>query len=296
VQVADLALQLPSPWSEERSSWAIILALTRALAQAKAERDVTTSRALLAPEGALAGLLRGQACPQEIEIALEGALLDLRRQSRRVSVIKTFLEAAGHPQYGSFLEQPKVEKAALIPPELNPSITLMTHQTYEEKVLRRDQLQHELATVIPEMIAKARALGDLSENADYHAARERQGLAAAEVRALEAIIERTRLIEKLEMDEDVAGAGREVRLRELPDGRERVVWILGLDDGYHGEEVINYRAGLGQALLGHRVGEEIEVEVNGERKAYRLLTVHRRMPDVLAELDRYRAQRGQFTD
>jgi transcription elongation factor GreA len=210
-------------------------------------------------------------------------------------VVRDFLAAVEHGEFVALLQAPEEQQVQRIAPELDSSILLMTHQTYEEKVLRRDQLQHELATVIPELIAKARALGDLSENADYHAARERQGLAAAEVRALESVIECTRLIEKLDIDEEVASAGTEVRLQD-PSGHERVFWILGQDDGYHGPEVINYRAELGQALIGHRVGDEVTVELDGERVTCRLVAIRRRMPDVLAELERYRAHRGQFTD
>jgi len=295
-QVAELMLELPDPWSPERSPWAVFLALARALGQAKAQRDVTAIGALLTAGSTLSGLLRGLEPPPEVAMALEGALLDLRRQVKRAATVKSFLHATGHDELAAYLEQPKVEKPVHLAPELDESIFLMTHQTYEEKVLRRDLLQHELATVIPELIAKARALGDLSENADYHAARERQGLAAAEVRALEAVIERSRLIEKQDMDEDMASAGTEVGLKDLATGHERIVWILGLDDGYHGEEVINYRAGLGQALIGHRVGDEVTVEVDGQEVTYRLMTVQRRMPDVLAELDRFRAHRGGFND
>jgi transcription elongation factor GreA len=153
----------------------------------------------------------------------------------------------------------------------------MTRQTHQQKVSRLEQLQRELATDIPRMIAAARELGDLSENADYHAARERQGLAAAEVRALEALLERARLIEDLDITAEDVSVGTEVELRQ-PDGERRRVWILGQDDNYHGDNVINYRAGLGQSLVGHQIGDTVEVRGETGMETFEILSIVPRLP------------------
>ncbi len=293
VEVIRLLLETGAVAQPEREPWALALAVLRALSSATARRDIEALLQLLAAQGGLVALVRGRPCPPALEHQIEESLVRLRAHPRRVRGAADFLEAAGHTALLLHLKepQPSGDREQLLP-ERNPQIILMTRATYESKVARRDQLRRELVTEIPRLIAAARALGDLSENADYHAARERQGLAAAEARALDTVLHRARVIEDLPVAGDRAAPGTEVTLCDLTTGEERTVWILGHDDAYHGPEVINYRAPLGQALVGRRPGEEVTVELGGDTLTYRIVAVRKRLPSAPTSGAKRRARRS----
>ena len=294
VEIIRLALDERGRWEAARDPWVVFLAALDALSQAKAERDLTALAGMLRPDGEMAELLRDRPCPESREHNLESSLLTLAHYHRRAGVVRKFL-AAGHEQYVPHLEppQPASDSHRLIP-ERNPKVIIMTRETYEGKVERREQLRRELATEIPRLIAAARELGDLSENADYHAARERQGLAAAEARALDATIDHARILEDLPILGDRVTAGTEVVLCESSSGAERTVWLLGQDDNYHGPDVINYRAAIGQALLEHKPGDQVTVASEEVSVIYEVISVRKRLPEVSKAAATGR--RGMFSD
>jgi len=283
VEVVRLALETSSVGEDNRPPWQLFLALARVLPGATTRRDFSAATELFARSGRLAELLSGRACPPELELQVQGALAALPHDSPTLELIQAFLAAAEHQGYVRYLQEGPPAPTPSLSPERDPQVVLMTGETYRGKQARRAQLRRELAGEIPRQIAAARELGDLSENADYHAARERQGLAAAEVRSLQALLDRAQIIEDLELSEDRVSVGMEVRLWQMPDGPARTVWVLGQDDSYHGPEVINYRAGLGQALLGHRPGERIEIPTADDTVTYEIVAVKRRLPEPNAE-------------
>ncbi len=295
VEIIRLALDQRARWEATRDPWVVMLAALDTLAQAKTTRDITAVANMLRPEGTLAGLLRTRPCPSDRKHNLESSLLTLAHYHRRAGVVRDCLAATGHDQYAPNLEPPKpvADNHRLIP-ERNPKVIIMTRETYESKVERREQLRRELATEIPHLIAAARELGDLSENADYHAARERQGLAAAEARSLDALVDHARILEDLPILGDRVTAGTEVVLRETATGTERTVWILGQDDSYRGPEVINYRASIGQALLEHKPGNQVTVESERGPVIYEVLSVRKRLPEI--NRPGPAGRRGMFTD
>ncbi len=128
-----------------------------------------------------------------------------------------------------------------------------------------ERLKHELAhlqgegrTKIIEEIATARAHGDLSENAEYHAAREQQGLQEARVRQLRQMIENAEIIETA--DDGVVRPGMIVTLRY--EGEEPETYLLGLREEKGGDyPVLTPDSPLGRALVGHGAGESVTTKV-----------------------------------
>jgi transcription elongation factor GreA len=129
--------------------------------------------------------------------------------------------------------------------------------------------------VISTRIAEARALGDLKENGDYHAARETQGMEEAEIRRLE---DRLRNVSIL--DEKVAKAmagtvflGCTVKLREMGSGDEDLYKLVGESTGSVDGDIVEVTATspMGEALLKCKIGEE--VRVNAPRGVKRFLIV-----------------------
>jgi transcription elongation factor GreA len=152
---------------------------------------------------------------------------------------------------------------------------LMTRGTVARFRKEVETLDWDLKTTIPRMIQKAREHGDLSENAEYDAAKQKQ----AEVsKRLEELRERLRLakaIEDVEIREDEAGPGTEVELA-AETGETQRYWILGEGDGALGDEVVSYRAPLAASLLGKKVGEEVGPIAD---RAYRIVKIRKRLPE-----------------
>lgn len=120
----------------------------------------------------------------------------------------------------------------------------------------------ELTTVKrPAIVAKikaARELGDLSENFEYHAAKNEQGMMEARVRELEAIIKNHVLIEA-KAPRGIVGMGSTVRFAE--DGADEEMYrIVGPAEADPKSGRVSYESALGKALIGHRVGDQVEIK------------------------------------
>ena len=110
---------------------------------------------------------------------------------------------------------------------------------------------------IASKIKAARELGDLSENFEYHAAKNEQGFMEARINELEQIIKNHVLIEKPGRSELVA-MGSTVRFRE--DGEDEEMYrIVGPAEADPKKGRVSYESALGKALIGHRVGDEVEI-------------------------------------
>jgi transcription elongation factor GreA len=146
------------------------------------------------------------------------------------------------------------------------------HITPEGLEAVRSELR-ELTTVKrPAIVAKikaAREFGDLSENFEYHAAKNEQGMMEARVNELEAIIKNHVLIET-KKSTGVVAMGSTVRFAEDGEGEERYR-IVGPAEADPKAGRVSYESALGKALIGHRVGDEVEIKTpNG---AYRVRIV-----------------------
>jgi transcription elongation factor GreA len=112
---------------------------------------------------------------------------------------------------------------------------------------------------IVEAIATARAHGDLSENAEYHAAREQQGLNESEIRRLRKMLENAQVIET--SDDDVVEPGKLVSLRYQGDD-DIETYLLGLQEERGGEhDILTPDSPLGRALVGRSAGETVVAQV-----------------------------------
>ena len=122
---------------------------------------------------------------------------------------------------------------------------------------------------IASKIKAARELGDLSENFEYHAAKNEQGFMEARIAELDAIIKNHVLIEKVD-GKGLVAMGSTVRFRE--DGQDEETYrIVGPAEADPKAGRVSYESALGKALIGHRVGDEVEVSTpNG---SYRVRVV-----------------------
>lgn len=128
---------------------------------------------------------------------------------------------------------------------------------------------------ISELIERAREMGDLSENGDYHAAKNEQGLNEARIRQLEATLKHAEVVEATEGDTVQTGTVVEV-LMEGDD--EASTYLVGsIEERGTGYDVLSPGSPLGRALLGHSVGEVVSYEAPAGKFSVEILAV--RPPD-----------------
>lgn len=136
--------------------------------------------------------------------------------------------------------------------------------TEEDKTKLEAQLRSLIAnrSVISDRIAEARALGDLKENAEYHAAREQQGLEEAEIRRIEERLASAQVVDASKQADGVVFVGSIVRLKDLKRGDDDTYRLVGeLSGDAMAEHVeVSVNSPMGQALLKSRVGEVIRVD------------------------------------
>lgn len=131
--------------------------------------------------------------------------------------------------------------------------------TAELKALREERPK------IVDAIEEARAHGDLSENAEYHAAKERQGQVEASIADIEDRVSRAQIIDPASLSGDRIVFGATVTLSDDDDKQVRYQ-IVGQTEADAKVGRISYNSPLGKALIGRKVGEEIEVTVpSGDR-------------------------------
>jgi transcription elongation factor GreA len=126
----------------------------------------------------------------------------------------------------------------------------------------------------PQIVAKikaARELGDLSENFEYHAAKNEQGMKEARINELESIIKNHILIEA-KREPGIVAMGSTVRFQEDGEQDEEAYRIVGPAEADPKAGRVSYESALGKALIGHRVGDV--VVISSPNGSYRVRVVH----------------------
>ena len=128
----------------------------------------------------------------------------------------------------------------------------------------------ELPQVIKD-IGTAREHGDLSENAEYHAARERQGMIVARITYIEQTLSRAEVIDPTKIHSDKVQFGAQLVLSNTDTGEEVRYQIVGPDEANLSEGRISVASPVARALLGHFVGDEVKVRLPAGERIYEIL-------------------------
>jgi len=121
-------------------------------------------------------------------------------------------------------------------------------------------------------IAEARAHGDLSENAEYHAARERQSFVEGRIKELESILSRADVIDTARLSGAIK-FGATVTLVDEDSDEERTYQIVGEAEADIERGLLNIRSPLARALIGKDAGDSVEVRTPGGEKTYEVLSI-----------------------
>lgn len=136
----------------------------------------------------------------------------------------------------------------------------LTQQAYDKLAAELAFLEGERRQRIIDSIAAARAHGDLSENAEYHAAREDQGRNEEKIGRITQMIENAEIIDTEGDDDGVARPGKLVTIRYEGDD-EPETYLLGMRAEAGDHDVLTPESPIGSALIGHRKGETVVTRV-----------------------------------
>jgi transcription elongation factor GreA len=154
----------------------------------------------------------------------------------------------------------------------------MTRDGMERLRAEHDRIVNQDLPTNAAEIARAREFGDLRENAEYHAARERQSLLQARADAIKADLTRAVPITREIVRTDAVSVGTRVRLRDR-GGEERTYTLLGPPDAAAERGVISYLTPLGQALMGRRPGDRVQLDLGGDVRDLEVLQVDVGVPE-----------------
>lgn len=138
-------------------------------------------------------------------------------------------------------------------------------------------LENELRVDLPREISKARAHGDLSENAEYHAAKERQGIVNMRLGQVRARLRELSMVDMARIPRDRVGLGSSVTVLDLTKEEEITYRLVTSEDADVTQGRISTTSPIGKGLLGRQVGDTVKVLIPGgtrELEIIQLTTIH----------------------
>jgi transcription elongation factor GreA len=149
----------------------------------------------------------------------------------------------------------------------------MTREGYEKEKTKLDHMQNVEMIEVAKRIAAARELGDLSENAEYHAAREDQGMLQARIDALKDRLARAYIVDQASLPKDAVVFGARVKIKNLDSGDHEIYELVGPGDEDYDNNKILTTSPRGQGLLGKKVGEKVEIKVPRGTLRYQIVDI-----------------------
>ena len=148
-----------------------------------------------------------------------------------------------------------------------------TQAGYQKLKKEIDALEKFIKRDISSEIAAAREHGDLSENAEYEAAKNKQEIYMAKLGQLQERFMNARVIRKQDLPPDIVSLGKKVKIRDEESGDEDDYTILGDGETDIDKGIISYQSPLAQALMNHKKGDVVEVQLPRAAKKYEILEV-----------------------
>jgi transcription elongation factor GreA len=152
-------------------------------------------------------------------------------------------------------------------------IVYLTKEGYENLKKEIDDLKRVKRPAISAQIAEARDKGDLSENAEYDAAKEAQGLMEAKIAQLETMFAMARVIDETKLDINKVNLLSKVQVRNLNANREMVYMIVSEKEADMKQGKISSKSAIGAGLIGKSKGDIVEIEVPAGKVKLEILSI-----------------------
>jgi len=149
----------------------------------------------------------------------------------------------------------------------------ITREGYEKLKADLDRMQNVEMLEVAKRIATAREMGDLSENAEYHAAREDQGMLQARINELKGKLARAYIVDPSTLPTGIVVFGCYVRVKDLEQGDEETFHLVGPGQEDYDNNKILTTSPRGQGLLGKKTGETAEIKIPRGTLRYQILDI-----------------------
>ena len=151
----------------------------------------------------------------------------------------------------------------------------LTQEAYDKLMKEIEYLKTVRSRELSKAIGKARDQGDISENAEYDAAKEAQGLNEKRIVELEENLSNAQILDDSNIDKDKAFIGATVTLEDLDTERELKYTLVAELEADFAQKKISVTSPVGKALLGHKVGDVIAIKVPAGDLNYKVLKITR---------------------
>lgn len=152
-----------------------------------------------------------------------------------------------------------------------PTEEFISQEKFEELTKELDGLRTTRRREVAEQLEYARSLGDLSENAEYHEAREMQAAVEERVQKLEAMLKSAKIVRN--QKSDAVGMGATVQVQKVGVDEKHTYIIVGAEEANLFAGKISYHSPLGGALMGKKKGDEFSFHTPKGMQKYRILKV-----------------------
>jgi transcription elongation factor GreA len=149
----------------------------------------------------------------------------------------------------------------------------MTREGYEKLKAELDHMRNVAMIEVTKRVATAREMGDLSENAEYHAAREDQGLLQARINELNGRLSKASIVDRSTMPTGQVVFGAKVKVKDLDFNDEEEFELVGPGEDDPDNNKILTTSPIGQGLIGKKVGDLAEIQVPKGKIRFQILTI-----------------------
>ena len=150
--------------------------------------------------------------------------------------------------------------------------TYLTQEGYDKKMKELSELEAQ-RPVIKQAIAEARDKGDLSENAEYDAAKEAQGMLEMKISKLKELIASARIIDDSQLNTEEVQLLNKVTIKNLKNGMQVTYTIVTENEANFREGKIASTTPIAQGLMGHKVGDKVTVKVPAGEMDFEILKI-----------------------
>ena len=151
----------------------------------------------------------------------------------------------------------------------------LTEEKYDELLKELEYLKTTRRRELSREIGIAREKGDISENAEYDAAKDAQGLLEKRIAEMGERLSRSTVMENIEIAADKAYIGATVKVKNLHSGEELSYILTAQEEANFAEGKISIESPIGKALLGHKKGDKIEITVPAGALKYKIMEITR---------------------
>lgn len=153
------------------------------------------------------------------------------------------------------------------------AISYMTKEGYDAKMKELARLENEERPEVVRAIAEAREKGDLSENAEYDAAKERQGMLEAKISELKNLVATARIIDQSKLQTEEVQLLNKVTIKNVKNNAKMTYTVVSETEANLREGKISITTPIAKGLLGHKVGDVVEVQAPVGKMQFEILEI-----------------------